>query len=499
MEFNTIPGNLIAPIITFEVNSGGQFESRSRLLLLGHKNGGAAIADNTPTICPTAAEARALAGAGSMLDDMVRAARRAAPAQEIWIGAVPATGTAAVESVTIDTVPAAGGVGYLEIAGETISVAIAAGASAATVAAALAAAIGGYYNPLTQASLPFTAAVNGGDDTQVDLTARHAGAFGSTIDIYVPAVNGANAFTGNVTIAEETPGAGVPDMSAMLAALGDDPFDWIVSAFSDDTNVGRLQDLLSDVSGRWAWNRQIYGHAFYVKLDTTGNLTTHGLAQNDRHTTVLPLISGGSTPHPTWMWAAGLAARIVPWLSDGANGNVSRNQTGLTVPGLAPPRDRSKWLDYATRESFLGSGLSTWKVDSGGNVIIDKIVTTHRTTGGVTDTTFRDIQAMGQLMYALRKFRADLTFEHSQKSIADSNPGNLVSVSTVRDVRATYLHSYEEMTRQGVLENLALAAELVKVERDADNPNRVNLYGPIDRTNPLDILANNAVLYSQFR
>ena len=81
MTFNTIPGNLIAPLITFEVSSGGQFENRSRLLLIGHKNSGAIIADNVPTICPSIAEARRLAGAGSMLDDMVRLARANAPAQ----------------------------------------------------------------------------------------------------------------------------------------------------------------------------------------------------------------------------------------------------------------------------------------------------------------------------------------------------------------------------------------------------------------------------------
>lgn len=498
VQFNNIPGNLIAPIFTFEVSSGGQFENRSRLLLLGHKNTVAPLADNTPTICPSTAEGRALAGAGSMLDDMVRAARRAAPAQEIWICAVPATGTAAIRSVKVDTVPAAGGAGYLEIAGEAVSVSIAAGASATTVAAALAAAINAYYNGLTEASLPYTAAVDGVDDTKINLTARHAGAFGSAIDIHVPAVSGSNAFTGNVTVASETAGAGDPDMSAALAAMGEDPFDWIVSAFSDDTNVGRLKALLEDVSGRWAWNRQIYGHAFYLKHDTLGNLTTHGLAQNDRHITPLPLLTGGSTPHPDWMWAAGIVARIVPWLSDGTNGNVSRNQTGLTVPGLAPPRDRSKWLDYATRDSLLGSGISTWKVDSGGNVVIDKIITTYRTTGGVTDTTFRDIQAMGQLMYALRKFRADLTFEHGQKAIADANPGALVSLSTTRDIKATWLHSYQEMTLTGVLENVAQAAEITKVVRNADNANRVDIFGPIDRVNPLDIIAANAVLYAQF-
>mgnify|MGYP000893571670 CR=1 FL=1 len=42
---------------------------------------------------------------------------------------------------------------------------------------------------------------------------------------------------------------------------------------SDSTNIGRYKALLSDVSGRWAWNQQIYGHVFYPFTDTIGNLT----------------------------------------------------------------------------------------------------------------------------------------------------------------------------------------------------------------------------------
>lgn len=496
--FNTIPGNLVAPIVTFEVNSGGAFENASRLLLIGHKNTGAAIADNVPTPCPTSVEARRLAGAGSMLDDMVRMARRNAPAQEIWIVAVPATGVANVRTLTVGTPPAAGGMGTITIAGEAIQFTMAAGISANSLGTTLGAAINTYFNRLNEASLPVTATV-ATNPAVVTITARHAGAHGAEIDIDVPALGGTNALAGVLTIATTAAGSGSPDLSSALAALGDDPFDWIVSAFSDDTNVGNLKTLLDDVSGRWAWNRQVYGHAFYSKVETTGNLTTHGLAQDNRHITAIPLISGGGHAQPSWQWAAAMAARSAVWLSDGATGNVSRNQTGLAVAGLVAPRDRTKWLDYATREAFLNSGLSTWAVRSDGAVVIDKLITTARTLNGVTDTTFRDLQKTGQLMYALRKFRADLTYEHGQKAIADDNPGNSPAISTVLDIKATFLHSYAAMAATGVLENTVAAAEQIVVRRNADNANRVDILAPLDMVNPLDIIAANARVYSQFR
>lgn len=494
--FNTIPGNLVAPIITFEVNSGGQFENSSRLLLIGHKISAGAMVDNVPVICPSTVEARRLAGAGSMLDDMVRAVRANAPVQELWIMSVPPTGTAEIRTLTVNTVPAGGGVGVVEIAGEPITITIAAGDTAATVAAAINAAIGAYYNQFKEASLPFTSTVA---SAVVTLTARHAGLIMSDIDITIPVVQGGNALTGRVTLATTTPGAGSPDLSAGLAALGDDAFDWIASPFSDSTNIGRYKALLSDISGRWAWNQQIYGHVFYPFTDTIGNLTSHGLSHDDRHITIIPRPTSGSIPQPTWFWTAAIAARVVPWLSDGANGNVSRNQTGLEVIGLDAPRDRSKWYNYATRDSFLRSGVSTWKVDSTGRVLIDKLITTQRTTLGVPDTTFRDIQKIGQLVYALRKFRTQLTIEHGQKAIADDNPGNVGAISTPRDIAATFMHAYREMVNTGVLENAVRAADLLEVKRNSDNPNRVDIYAPIDTVNPLDVIAANAVIYSQFR
>jgi phage tail sheath gpL-like len=498
VSYNTIPGNIVAPIITFEVNSGGQFESVSRLLLIGHKTGAGAATLDVPVICPTAAEGRRLAGAGSMLDDMVRAARRNAPVQELWILPVTETGTAEVRSLTVGSVPANGGVGVIEIAGEPVQLTIAAGETAAAVATALAAAINAYYNPLNFASLPFTAAVDGDEDTQVNLTARHKGAYAAGIDINVPLLSSVNAFTGIITQATTTAGSGTPDLSAGLAALGDDLFDWIVSAFADDTNLGRFKALLSDVDGRWAWNRQLYGHVFYPFTGTLSAVTTQSLAQDNRHLSALPLPASASIPQPAWVWAAAMVARIVPWLSDGALGNVSRNQTGLEVQGIAPPRDRSKWYDLATRESLLHSGASTWAVDGSGRVLIDKIITTARTTDGVTDTVFRDIQKIGQIVYALRKFRSDLTLQHGQKAIADDNPGNSGAITTTRDIAATFMHSYRAMQLSGVLENSVKAGDMLQVQRNADNPNRVDIYAPIDTANPLDIIAANAVVYSQF-
>lgn len=493
--FNSIPGNLRAPIIAFEINSGGQFESTWRLTLIGHKNAGALAVDNVPIRCNSVNEAIALTGRGSMLSEMLIAARRNAPAQDIWLLPTPAVGTAEVRTLTVGTVPAAGGAGTIEIDGKQISLTVAAGDSAASVATALAAAINGFQDALTKSALPFTATAA---TNVVTLTARHAGEIMSGVDIYVPQVASGNLFSTLLAVATTTAGTGVPNLAAALAALGDDPFDWIVSPFADAANMVRFLTVLSDVSGRWAWNRQSYGHVFVPKTDTTANLTSFGLGYDTRHITVFPrLATGGDATNP-WVWAAAFAARATPWLSDGATGNVSRNQTGLVVEGVSAPRDRTRWMnDYATRDAFIGSGLSTYGVRSDGAVTIDKLVTMQRTDGaGNVDTTFRDLQKIGQLVYALRLFRARLQAEHGQKAIADDNPGNLLAITTVADIRATMAAVYRAMP--GVVENAEEFSARLDVQRNSDNPNRVDVFAPLDMVNPLDIIAANATIYSQF-
>lgn len=491
---SNIPANLTAPLMAFDVTSGGAFESENRLILLAHGLGTGALAAGKIAVCGSSMDARLLAGAGSQLESMFQIARLNAPAQEIWIGRVDDTGTAEQRTITVGVVPAAGGQGILQIAGENVSVQINAGDSANAVASSLAAAINAYYNPLTKVSLPFTAAVT---TNVVTITARHKGAYAAGIDIFIPVLDAVNSFNGLLTVAVSVPGVGVPSVANVLSAMNDDPFEMIVSAFGDAANLTLLDTFLNTVSGRWSYAQQIYGHAFYPATDTTSNLVTKALSKDTWHLTMIPRFTAGGFAEPDYLWVAAITARIAAWSGGGANGDVSRNQTGLVVQGLSAPRDRNYWMDYPTRDTVLKNGVSTWKVDRSGNVLIDKIITQQQTTNGAPDTTFRDVQKIYQLTYALKKFRADLAAEHSNKAIADSNPDNLPSISTVKDIKATLFHSYQQMS--GVLENSEAALAAMVVTRDRDNANRVNIQLPLDFVNPLDILAGLATAYSQFQ
>lgn len=489
-----IPSGIVAPLLAFDVESGGQFSSETRMVLLGHGLSAGTLADGGLALCGSVNEARALAGRGSMLESMFIRARRNAPSQEIWLGRVAEATTAQVRTVTIGTVPAAGGQGVLSIAGEDVSIDIAAGASASAVATALAAAINAYFNAITKISLPFTATAA---TNVVTLTARHKGTYATGIDINVPLLEGANAFTGILTFAIGTAGAGTPDVAAVLAAMGDDPFEIVVSAFGDDSNRTKLDDFHKAAGGRWSYAQQLYGHVFYPKTDTVANLVTSALAKDSWHVTMMPLMPAASgMARPDYEWVTALTAAIAPYLDGGSDGRVSVNQSGIVVVDMIAPRDRDYWLDYPTRDSLLKNGVSTWKVDRSGNVLIDKIITQQQTTNGVPDTALRDIQAVFQITYALKFFRSELAYEFSNKAIVDDNPANLEALVTPKDIKATLVNSSVKLARRGVLEASQDVLDTISVTRNADNPNRVDIVLPINRANPLDIFAGLARVYA---
>jgi phage tail sheath gpL-like len=496
VPFNHISSGLVAPIFTVEVNSAGTFEAESRIVLFGHKQTSGSLAEATPTFAASQEAVDAFCGPNSMLRDMYRVTRAQAPAEPIWLVVVPATGTAATWTVTMTTPPTEGGYGVLSVAGRSVELTIAAGSTAANAAADLADAINDYYDPLTRATLPVTATVSG---AVVTLTAVHAGLVAGDIEIRVDTSDADNAYIDIATVAAGTAAAGTADTSAALAALADDEATTVLSPFGDATNLGRYRTWGNDASGRWSWSRQSYGHVWTVATDAAADLVTTGEAlSDDRHTTVLGRIESSGDAHPPWVWLCDYAAGQVVWLHDGATGNVSRSMSGVALQTVTPPRDRSKWPSYETRNQLLRSRISTWRVENG-TVVVDKAVTAmKRNTLGQIDTTFRDVQALYQLTFALKFFRERLAAEHGQKAVADENPAGVAAISTPADIRATMVHSYQALVSRGVLEDADGFATKIVVERNADSANRVDVLAPLDRTNPLDVIAANALLYSQF-
>lgn len=500
VSFNTIPGSgLAAPLLgSFEINSAGAYTGNSRALIVAHKTATGTIAVDTPTLIGSQLDADRLGGAGSQLREMFRFLRQNAPVQEIWAVAPAELGVAQTWTMTIAAPAIGNGVGSVEIAGERVAIQIASTDTTSTIATNLAAAINAYWNTLTGAMLPVTATAAA---AVVTLTSRHLGVLFGDLDIHVPSISGSNLFaatagaTVGLTVAAGTAGSGVPSLTASLAAMLDSQYDLVLCPWSDAASLAAAIAAMNDVSGRWSWMRQSYGHVFTASSGTTSALTTLGLSLNDRHLTIIgrPAVA----PHPSYLWLAGMVGRVAPWLGDYTNGGVSRNQSNLAVVGLKAPRDRTTWPAYAVRNTLVQSGISTWTVDDFGNVCVDKLVTTNRQgPQAQPDLTFRDVQKMYQLTHALRIIRADIASEHGNKALAETNPDGNPAIVTPADIHGTIVGSFYKLRRAGILKNVEGMAAALRVEIDAATPTRVNAFLALDPVNPLDILAGNATLYA---
>lgn len=492
VAFTDIPSGLRTPGVYQEIASGGTPSTSTIWYILGHVTSAGSLAAAGIADCSSLDDATTLCGAGSQLREMYRVARKGAKTQRIKLVAVADSGTASVWTITIGTVPVAGGPGRLKIAGETLLVDIAAGDTAATVAAAIAAKVNAYTDSLSGAQLPVTATVA---TNVVTLTARHKGVASNDLRLVVPALVSGNALTGVATIAHTVVATGVPDVGDALAAIGEAPADFVTAPWSDTANLARYKAFSGE---RWGYAVQAYDLVNTVMSATVAALATAGQASNnDFAATILGRFSSAANPQPEWLWAVAYRAATIARLSDDTGG-VSTNMTGLVLAGIDPPEDQADWPDVTTRETLVQSAIATWKVNASAEVVVDKEVTSYRIgSSGQSDRTFSDVQVPAQCMIASRLIRETLQAAHANKSIADTNPAGNAWVSTPSDVFATWTHAVKDLVTRGIVENADEVIARGYAVRSLSSTDRVDVLGPLDMVNPLDVIAVRTLVYAQ--
>lgn len=492
--FNNIPGNIRVPFFYAEFQPGGTpYQDNARLLLVGQKLAGGVATPNIPVLA-TDSSISTLAGANSMLEQMYRTARNNAPLQEIWIlplsddgAGVAATGKISVAAPSITQAQALS----VYIEGLRVRIPVSTTDTRTTIAAALVAAIN------ATAGLSVTAAVNGTNAYEVDLAARHKGVQGNTILIDLGLVSDEGPLgAALLTITAMANGAADPDLTTAFSNLADAEFDWIAAPYGDANALGDASDLLNDISGRWAWSRQTYGHYIGTNAGTVGALSTLGNGRNDQHATIFPVRKFRS---PSWRVAAALGAVTAAHLQGpGASAELSRPLRTLELLGIKGPLSVSDHYTLSEKQTLLYDGISTYYVTRDGKVRIERLITTYQANAsGDADATYLGINAMAQSMYGIRYIRQKITNVHGRKALVDDNPSGNPGLVTANDIRITIIHAYEDLVALGVFENADLFARDLVVERDLVDFDRVNASMPLDHVNQLHIVAAAAVNYMQ--
>ncbi len=488
VSMNTIPSDLRVPLFYAEMDNSAANTAQTSApsLLIGHANAGSSIATNQLVFMPTADYAVRVAGAGSQLARMAEAYRKTDPFGELWVIAVPEpTGTAATVTLTVTGSALAAGVVSLYIGNRRIQAAVSASDAVAAIAASIASAI------TADGRTPYTAAAAAG---VVTLTARHKGTWANDIPVtlnYYGFSGGESLPSGvNIAIATGASGTGAPVLTGTIAAMGDEAFDYIGHPFSDTASVNTISQEMNDTSGRWSWLRQIYGHVYTAKIAVVSDLITAGDTFNDPHLTIAGYEK--TVQSCADELAASRTARAAVFLRvDPAR----PTQTGELV-GMLPPPSGKRFIK-TEQQSLLTPGIATAYTE-GGVLRIQRDITTYKKNAyGVADNSYLDSETLHTSAYVLRRLKTVITSKYGRHKLANDGtrfgPGQAIVTPAV--IKGELLSTYRQMEREGIVENFDLFKAHLIVERDTNDPSRINVLYPPDYVNQLRVFA----LLNQFR
>lgn len=481
ITFNTIPVSMNTPGAYIEVDGSranlGLPVPRRRTVIIGQRLASGTAAINTLTRVDTIAAGKVLAGQGSMLARMIELYKLNDSTTELWI--VPVNdlvgGSKASMTYTVSAQPTAAGTLFLRLTDQAIPVAVAAGQSTASIATAIGAAINA--NP----DLPVSATVVG---SVVTITCDHKGTLGNGLDFrlnYNPGETTPAGFAATPTAF--TGGAGAPDITTALAAIGDEPFATFVHAYTDSTNLSAIEAFLAT---RFDGLHQNDGLAFTAAVDTLGNLETLGLSRNSPFA---PIGGIKGLPNPFWELAAAMAGQVA------ASGTIDPAQplTGLALTGIHAPAIVDRFIRQE-REYLLADGISTFTIDGNGAVCIERMVTTYTLNAqGLPDTAFRDVNTMLTLAYLRfsRRYMILTTFPRYKLGNDGTAYNAGQKIATPSSIKAAIIAQYKQWIGAGLIEDkLDVYKAALVVSRDRTDVNRINTIDSPDLMNQFLVFAS---------
>ena len=479
ISFNQIPVSLRVPGAYVEFDSsraaGGLPAVRNRVLIIGQKLAAGTAAALAPQRLFGEAQAEGLFGKASILARTYRAFRAGDASSECWGIALDdlGGGTAATGTITVTGPATAAGTIALMIAGQVVPVGVANAAAANTVAAAIAAAINGVT------SLPVTAtALN----AVVTLTSRHKGTAGNDIDVRHSYFQGEALPAGiALAIVALAGGAGDPDYDTVWAAINDGDYRTIILAHHSPAVLTSVEVELRDRMGPM---RMLESFCWTAHRGDLAALAAFGPTRNSEF---VSNIGTGLSPTPPWEWAGnygaigGYQSAIDP----------ARPLQTLRLDAVRAPAENARF-GRVDREALLAVGIATYIVDSGGNVTIERTVTSYQKDAyGQPSTAFLDAETVLALSYIRIAVRARFLSKYARHKLANDGTrfGAGQAIVTPSVLAAELLALMREMEEAGLVENLdQFKADLI-VERDATDPNRVNALVPPDLVNQMRVFA----------
>ena len=424
---------------------------------------------------PTAEWAGALYGQGSPLHIMARGFKTNNTVTEL--SAIAAAdnsgGQAATGTIKIDSGATAAGSLACYIDGTLVSVAVAENDTAATIATALALAINNIYSLPVWATISASYENIAGDE--VTLTAKVKGTVGNDIDVRMNYYSDTDAYPEGVgaTIVAMASGATNPDLTLAITALGDQWYQMFVGPWTDSTSMTAIE---TELARRALYNKKIYGLYVSAKRDTLAtaiataesDLESYGATRNSQWTSIL---NCNKVPNSPGEFAAAQVAQVAP---EASRDPAIPMQT-LPLLGILPPIVSDRFTDDANNR-LLNAGISTFTVDAGGVVRIQKMITMYQfSPAGAADTSWQSVNTVFNNIYQAYDFCNSLALKFPRsKIVADGTkvaPGQ--AIITPKMGKAFAIEKYDQWCFMAIATSADLFAANVTCIVDPSNPNRL--------------------------
>lgn len=489
ISFNNFPSNIKVPLFYAEVDSSAAntIQDNGASLIIAYPLADSSIERNKLIIMPYADQAKKLAGRGSQLSRMVESYRNIDNFGELFVIAVdePTAGSNATGTIQISGTAEETGTLSLYIGNSKIQSQVTVSDSAETIA-------NGLHNAInTHLDLPVTAVLN---NSTITLTAKNKGLSGNDIPLcfnYYGTVGGEDTPDGlNIVINQMSGGTGTPNLTPVIAAMGDKLLDFIAFPFNDLSSLATFNHEMDDTTGRWSYARQLYGHAYTAKKGNLTELVEFGDKLNYQHITVAGYESKVQT---------GLDELIAMRTARNAifirNDPARPTQSGM-LNGALPASDSNQFT-LTEQQSLLSHGIATAYVSSG-NLLIQRDITTYqRNSYGIADNSYLDSETLHTLAYVLRKLRSVITSKYPRHKLANDGTrfGAGQAIITPAVAKAEINATYRQLELMGLVENFDVFKKNLIVERNINDPNRLDVLFPPDLVNQLRVFA----VLAQFR
>jgi phage tail sheath gpL-like len=509
ITFNNIPQNMRTPGTYIEIDNSralkGLIQNPHKVLIVGQKLGssGTAAFDTLMAISRDSL-ADGFFGQGSILARMCNKFKENNPNTELYamaigsgVGGTAAEATIDFSGAMVDTTASKDYTYYFMVNGQEIEVDITSNMSGGAIVSHIVSLVNSYYS-----WLPVNAAV-GASRGRLVLSAKCSGTLGNYISIIenyygtqIP-----SCFSWSAAVAGFTKGSGVagaksfftsftggatdPTLADVWAVIDNEQFHYIIQPY---TATAQLAEIEGELEDRFLPLNDLQGHGFTAICESYAGLTSTGNARNSPHNTI---IGAQNAPNTSEEWAAALGA-VAAW---NLNNDPARPLHYLKLKGILPPLLSDRFT-RAERDILLYDGIATWIVDSGGNVLIERCITTYQKTAfGSLDPSYLDIQTLatlGEIRYQY-KSRMATRFIIPRFKLADNNfpvqPGS--NVVTPNVVKQETIALFTMLRDRGLIENLDEFIENLVVERDTTDVNRINCLLSPDLINQFRILAGN--------